>query len=98
MSESRQTELMESEAVGYLSEQVTAASGAEEFEIKDAPGKVARIRSDSAITVTLRDGTTDMWTITGSGEELDLGGTPLQHNTDIRLHLSGNGDAWIIYK
>ena len=83
----------------YSSEQVTNVSGgAEETVIKATPGKTARVRCDSAITVTLRDGATDLWTLTGAGAELDLGGTPLSHSADIRLHLSDDGDAWIIYK
>ena len=83
----------------YTSEQVSNVSGAaEETVVKATPGKTARVRCDSAITVTLRDGATDLWTLTGAGAELDLGGTPLSHSADIRLHLSDDGDAWIIYK
>ena len=86
------------EQAGYSSKQVTAAAGVELFTIKATAGKTARVRLDTAITLTLRDGTTDLWTLSGAGAELDLGGTPLQHNTDIRLHLSDSGSAWIIYR
>ena len=100
MSEKGTTKLLNEMNTGYQSEQVENASGgAEETEIKDSPGKVARVRCDSAIiTVTLRDGSTDVWTLTGAGEELDLGGTPLEMSENIRLHLSDDGIAWIIYK
>lgn len=101
MSEQRQTELMEAEFTrGYTAVMVTNnTGGAEEFTVKNAPGKVARvIVVTGAINVTLMDGVANAWTPLTSAAELNLAGTPMQFNTSIRLGFSDDGSAWVLYK
>lgn len=99
MSIPRQTEIMETEVVtGYTALKVTAA-GAEVKTAKATPGKVARIKViTNGINVTPTDGATAAWDALTDAAELDLGGTPVQFRTSIKLDFSGAGSAWIIYK
>jgi hypothetical protein len=99
MSEMRQTQILEEELVrGYTAELITAA-GAETVVVKATPGKVARIRVvTSGITVTPKDGNAAAWGVLTDAAELDLGGTPMRFDTDIRLEFSAAGSAWILYK
>lgn len=99
MSEMRQTQILEEELVqGYTAEFITAA-GAEVKAVKASPGKVARIRVvTSGITVTPKNGDDAAWGALTDAAELDLGGTPMRFDTDIRLEFSAAGSAWILYK
>ena len=83
---------------GWTAELVTAA-GAEVVEVKDTPGKVARVVVNTgAINVTLQDDGDAMWAPLTSAAELNLIGTPMQFNDNIELAFSGAGNAWILYK
>jgi len=99
MSEMRQTQILEQEIVqGYTAQLVTAA-GAETIVVKATPGKVARIRVvDGGINVTPKDGANAAWGVLTNAAELDLGGTPMQLNTNISLEFDGAGSAWILFK
>lgn len=113
MSEMRQTQLMEQNlptqtqhlegikdelGQGYTAAQITAA-GAETIVVKATPGKVARIRVvDGGITVTPKDGANAAWGALTNAAELDLGGTPMQFDTNISLEFDGPGRAFILYK
>ena len=99
MTQSRQTQILEEEfARGYTAVLITAAAPGDE-PVKATPGKVARIRVvTAAITVTPKDGANSAWGALTNAAELDLGGTPMQFNTDIQLTFSAAGSAWILYK
>ena len=99
MTQSRQTQILEEElSQGYTAVLVTAAAPGDEA-VKATPGKVARIRVVSAgINVTPKDGANAAWGALTDAAELDLGGTPMQFNTDIKLTFSAAGSAWILYK
>jgi len=99
MSQSRQTEILEDELTkGYTAVLITA-TGAQIKTVKATAGKVARIQVvDAIITVTPTDGSTAAWSALTSAAELDLGGTPMQFNTSIKLSFSAAGTAWILYK
>ncbi len=101
MSEMRQTQIMEEEFVGgYTAEEVENDTGGEEtIEVKDAPGKVARIRViTGAINVTPMDGTDEAWGVLTNADEFNLAGTPMQFKDSIALKFSDDGVAWILYK
>lgn len=99
MTQSRQTQILESELLqGYTAELITAAAAGTEA-VKATPGKVARIRVvTAAINVTPQDGAGDAWGALTNAAELDLGGTPMQFSTNIGLKFSAAGSAWILYK
>lgn len=99
MSESRQTEILETEIVqGWAAELITAAAPGTEV-VKASAGKVARIRVvDAAINVTPMDGAAAAWDALTNAAELDLGGTPMQFSTSIGLAFDAAGSAWILYK
>jgi hypothetical protein len=99
MSEMRQTQILEEELVrGYIAELITAG-GAETVVVKATSGKVARIRVvTNGINVTPKNGNDAAWGALTDAAELDLGGTPMQFDADIRLDFSGAGSAWILYK
>ena len=83
---------------GWTAELV-AAAGAEVVEVKDAPGKVARvIVNTGAINVTLQDDGDAKWAVLTSAAELNLVGTPIKFDDNIELNFSGAGNAWILYK
>ena len=100
MSESRQTEILEQESRGWTAAMITnSTGGADEIVVKATPGKVARIKViTGAINVTPVDGVANAWTPITNAEELNLTGTPMAFNTDIRLQFSDDGSAWILYK
>ena len=99
MSEMRQTQILEEEIVrGYTARQITATQ-AETTVVKNAPGKVARLRVVTAgINVTPMDGAATAWGALTNAAELDLGGTPMQFATNIGLAFSAAGSAWVLYK
>lgn len=99
MTESRIVQILEQELLqGWTAEKITAAA-AETKAVKASPGKVARIRVETAvITVTPKDGATAVWGPLSDAAELDLGGTPMQFNTSINLDFSAAGAAYILYK
>ena len=84
---------------GYSAEFVeNTTGGAETFEIKDSPGKVARVVVESSIDVTLMDGTTAIWPTMSGPTDFNLAGTPMQFDESISLTLSDDGDVYILYK
>ena len=100
MPTARQTSILANEFErGYSAEFVeNGTGGPETFEIKDAPGKVARVVVVSAIDVTLMDGTTAIWPTLSGPTDFNLAGTPMQFDESISLALSGDGDVYILYK
>lgn len=99
MSEARQTQILEKELVDGWTAKLITATGTETKTVKATAGKVARIRVvDGAITVTPTDGTNAAWGALTNAAELDLGGTPMQFTTSIKLAFSAAGSAWILYK
>ena len=97
MSQSRTTEILESNIEkGWVSELITAA-GATTETVKATAGKVAYIKVNGVYDVTLKDNATAKWAVVNNAS-LDIGSSPIACNTSIKLTFGGAGSAWIIYK
>ena len=69
------------------------ATGTEDITVKATAGKVAKLVSDDAEVIYLKDGTNQAWK-TGDYDGI----VPISCITSIVVNFAGAGTAWILYK